>query len=109
MTDKTVPVPVELLQEIEDGVFYPSGSPLARLRDFIPAPSPKVGDAITEDTIKELPNGSVLRDNVDDIWVVGSTGRLFYANLQRSAPAFFELHLPSFSEYKPVLVSLPRD
>lgn len=116
MTEKTVPVPVELLQELK--LEYPGaieavpGGPLSRLVELIPSP-PKVGDVLTAEQIAELPDASVMRDEDGDVLVkVGDTVRRITTDLQYwdeatrwPADDFDELA----ADYSVTLVSLPDD
>lgn len=120
MNEQTVPVPVTLLKRLRDDrqlrFVDPGGAlynvyddAMAPLIDLIPV-LPKVGDMITAETIAALPPGSVLRDNIDDVWIVGPGGRIRVVNRTASGdPDFYEVFSPSFSDYQPVLISLPRD
>ena len=114
MTEKTVAVPVELLQELKRE--YPGaieavpGGPLSRLVELIPSP-PKVGDVLTAEQIAELPAASVMRDEDGDVLVkIGNVVRRVTMGLWNwdevvrwSADDFDTL----VADYSVTLVSLP--
>lgn len=119
MTEATVPVPVALLKRLRDdrqlrfvepgGALYNVyGDAMEPLIALIPEP-PKVGDVVTAENVQDLPAGTVLRDNTDDIWLVDPQGNLSYFTPSRIDPRVFALTDPAWDEYEPVIISLPRD
>lgn len=118
MTDQTVPVPVDLLRALEASIrgtawetvqcdAPPLGAAVQALTDLIPTP-PKVGDVIeSARAVKELPVGTVLRDNSQDVWLVTEGKHLHFVNPRKTSPSLSQIDDPAFSYYKPVIVALP--
>lgn len=109
MTNATVPVPVSELVSLRDDISnWETSAPLAAVLAHIPTP-PKVGDFVTAESVKDLPAGTVLRDNEDDIWLVGPQAIVSYLNPARSDPRVLAVDNPAWGMYEPVIISLPRD
>lgn len=116
-TEKTVSVPVAVLQRLRGGFIEerPMDNTITARReavlevlDYLPEP-PKVGDVAHADNWRSLPVGTVLRDKIDDLWIVGPGETVSYLNPRRVKPQTFVLTDPAWAEYTPVIISLPEE
>jgi hypothetical protein len=118
-TEKTVSVPVELLQALDLSISRTAwttvmpdvpalGEAVKALVALIPAP-PKVGDVITKDQIGVLPPKSVLRDRDGDVWVITERGPVYLTVYSGSVDGGQAEDMNNPTEYAAVLISLPRD
>lgn len=108
ITERTVPVPIDLIQALK--TVYPGAADdpdgvIGAIVALAPV-LPKVGDVVTAETIAELPRKAAIRDADGDIWFVLDNGKVGFVDcteLVQEAPA----DLLGYGTA--TLVSLPRD
>jgi hypothetical protein len=113
VTDKTVSVPVELLQELKAELPITAsseGSIINRLAALIPEEA-KVGDSLTEEQIGALPRRSVIIDQDGDVWVVGNDHNVAMVSAfwDGSMDISTEKYDASLANYTPVLLHIGKE